>query len=338
MQEKFSKFKGAILGHSYADALGSGYEFFKGTIGEEEEIVFFELPRITRHSKYEWTDDFAMTYLTLEATQGKGFEYEINYKKLEELFLNWYKNAPDKGLHTFNVLSETEKYLQKHPNELGVMKKKAKEITDANPMSAGNGGLMRMSGGIFATQNKGFYEIWDIGYKLASLTHPHRDSVRCCGLYLLFLTHFLNSDTKSKVIEGNISNQNEFKEYLFYWLTELEAFDIRNQIYKNLETDLKVFNPNRYVVTSFVLSILSIYQTWSENISPEEHYLAAIHKCIRVGDDTDTTSAITGALIGAIYGEQCIPNDVDKIYGYAGESFEKVTYQDVVNKIESLFR
>ncbi len=31
-----SKFKGSILGLAYADALGAGYEFFKGTIGEEE--------------------------------------------------------------------------------------------------------------------------------------------------------------------------------------------------------------------------------------------------------------------------------------------------------------
>ena len=49
-----------ILALAYADALGAGYEFFKGTIGEDEVIDFIELPKITAHKKYEWSDDTAM--------------------------------------------------------------------------------------------------------------------------------------------------------------------------------------------------------------------------------------------------------------------------------------
>ena len=66
-----SKFRGSLLGLAYADALGAGYEFFKGTIGEDEEIEFIEVPKITAHKKYEWTDDTAMTFLTLKAMQKK---------------------------------------------------------------------------------------------------------------------------------------------------------------------------------------------------------------------------------------------------------------------------
>ena len=33
-----NKLKGTILGLAYADALGAGYEFFKGKIGDDEKI------------------------------------------------------------------------------------------------------------------------------------------------------------------------------------------------------------------------------------------------------------------------------------------------------------
>ena len=49
-----TKYRGVILGLAYADALGAGYEFFKGKIGEDEVIDFIELPKITAHKKYEW--------------------------------------------------------------------------------------------------------------------------------------------------------------------------------------------------------------------------------------------------------------------------------------------
>ena len=97
-----SKFKGSILGLAYADALGAGYEFFKGKIGDDEEIDFIEVPKITAHKKYEWTDDTAMTFLTLKAMQYPPFdgvnryrELEVDYELLSELFIQWYKGAPD---------------------------------------------------------------------------------------------------------------------------------------------------------------------------------------------------------------------------------------------------
>ena len=34
-----TKYRGVILGLAYADALGAGYEFFKGKIGEAVEFV-----------------------------------------------------------------------------------------------------------------------------------------------------------------------------------------------------------------------------------------------------------------------------------------------------------
>jgi len=339
-----SKFRGSLLGLAYADALGAGYEFFKGTIGEDEEIDFLELPKITAHKKYEWTDDTAMTFLTLKAMQKKTdidelFSWkrmEIDYELLSELFIEWYKGAPDKGMHTYNVLSQTEAYKKEHPEEKGVMQKIAKEITASNPMTAGNGGLMRIAAGIVIlkdTPANDDYYIMDTASELNNLTHPHRDS-EACSRGFLFLLHAIIKENDG--VYRNLNNKDSFKDYIISWLTELEAGKYGLAVAKAMNGDLNLLNPNRYVVTTYALALGAIYQAWDDGISPKEHYINTIHKCIRVGDDTDTNSAVAGAMVGAIYGEECLPDDIDKIHGYAGEKFEHVTYEDMVNTINAL--
>lgn len=331
-----SKFRGSLLGLAYADALGAGYEFFKGTIGEDEEIDFLEVPKITAHKKYEWTDDTAMTYLTMRAmqpSQNKGqLHLEINYELLSDLFIDWYKGAPDKGMHTYNVLSQTESYKKINPNEQRAMFKIAKEITDANPMSAGNGGLMRIAAGLIPLKySDNDWDVIHLASELNDLTHPHPDSNSSCRYFLYLLNLLVKSDHEE------IKSKEEFSKFISHWTKELEAFGTLGKSVGDAFTcDLDTLNPNRYVLTTLSLAIGSIYQTWEEGITPKEHYINTIHKCIRVGDDTDTTSAVAGAMVGAIYGEECLPDNINKIFGYAGEKFAHVTYEDMIKTIDEL--
>ena len=345
-----SKFRGSLLGLAYADALGAGYEFFKGKIGDDEEIDFIEVPKITAHKKYEWTDDTAMTFLTLKAMQYPPFdgvnryrELEVDYELLSELFIQWYKGAPDKGMHTYNVLSQTEAYKKEYPDEKGVMQKIAQEITNGNPMTAGNGGLMRIAAGILLLKhtgkdNKPFREelnyVMNTASELNNLTHPHKDSEACCKIFLCLLIAIINQNNGGFNFVN--STKEDFRNSSVQWLNELEAGKYGRAIGEAWECDLNSLNPNRYVITTLALALGAIYQTWNDGISPKEHYINTIQKCIRVGDDTDTTSAVAGAMVGAIYGEECLPDDIDKIHGYAGEKFEHVTYEDMVKTIDAL--
>ena len=346
-----SKFRGSLLGLAYADALGAGYEFFKGTIGEDEEIDFLELPKITAHKKYEWTDDTAMTFLTLKAMQRKKDRdefslntMEIDYELLSELFIQLYKGAPDKGMHTYNVLSQTEAYKKEHPEEKGVMQKIAKELTVENPMTAGNGGLMRIAAGIILLKGSPWNDdhyIMEKASELNNLTHPHPDSEACCQLFLFLLNAIIKEDPFIERFRPRgvtiLSNRDIFKQFIANMYNELAVFgSVGTVVFDAFKGDLNLLNPNRYVVTTYALALGAIYQAWDDGISPKEHYINTIHKCIRVGDDTDTTSAVAGAMVGAIYGEECLPDDIDKIHGYAGEKFEHVTYEDMVNTINAL--
>jgi len=42
-------------------------------------------------------------------------------------------------------------------------------------------------------------------------------------------------------------------------------------------------------------------------------------------------------MVGALYGEECLPDDIEKIFGYAGEQHTQVTYKDMVKTIDELF-
>ena len=236
-------------------------------------------------------------------------------------------------MHTYNVLSQTEAYKKNNPSEQGVMAKIAKEITLNNPMTAGNGGLMRIAAGLFPLHlgNYNDFEISRTASALNNLTHPHVDSERSCRLFLFLLHHCLIDPYRE------ITSKKDFYNFLYYSMKNLEAGKLGGMVLHALDADLKSLNPNRYVVTTLSLAIGAIYQTWDVGISPKEHYINTIHKCIRVGDDTDTTSAVAGAMLGAIYGEKCLPDDVEKIFGYAGEQHAHVTYKDMVKTIDELF-
>ena len=334
-----NKLKGTILGLAYADALGAGYEFFKGKIGDDEKIEFIEVPRITAHKKYEWTDDTAMTFLTLKAIQKNSKrDLEVDFELLSELFIQWYKDAPDKGIHTYNVLSQTETFKKDNPDETKIMERVAKEITDANPMTAGNGGLMRIAAGVFLLKHINTtddFTIMNTASQLNNITHPHADSEACCKLFLFLLNAVIkeNNDNHNGI---NLNSRESFRVFIDHWLKTLETGKYGKAIAQAFEGDLNLLNPNGYVVTTLALALGTIYQTWDEGISPQNHYINAIHKCIRVGDDTDTTSAVAGAMLGALYGEECLPNDLDKIYGYAGESFPLITHKEMVETLDEL--
>ena len=74
------------------------------------------------------------------------------------------------------------------------MFKIAKEITEANPMSAGNGGLMRIAAGLIPLKySDNDWDVIHLASELNDLTHPHPDSNSSCR-YFLYLLNLKHSD------------------------------------------------------------------------------------------------------------------------------------------------
>ena len=79
---------------------------------------------------------------------------------------------------------------------------------------------------------------------------------------------------------------------------EIKLFDrlLKDDIYKLPETEI---NSSGYVLHTLEASIWCLMTT--------NDYRSAVLKAVNLGDDTDTTGAVTGGLAGLLYGFNSIP-------------------------------
>ncbi len=85
------------------------------------------------------------------------------------------------------------------------------------------------------------------------------------------------------------------------------------------------FTPNGFTVTALQAAWAAITQTPVPDDAPDRgsypclHLQDALHAAVRIGNDTDTTAAIAGGLLGAYWGQSAIPLSwVRKVHGWPG--------------------
>jgi ADP-ribosylglycohydrolase len=151
--------------------------------------------------------------------------------------------------------------------------------------------------------------------EVSSITHAHFRSCFSCFIYCVLGIHILKGEDKisaykkmqidiKKFVEINTFNTNELK--LFNKITE-------NEIWYLKESEIK---SSGYVLDSLEASIWSFYKT--------DSYEEAVLKAVNLGEDTDTTGAITGGLAGLYYGI----NNISELW-----RFRIARYDDIENII-----
>jgi ADP-ribosyl-[dinitrogen reductase] hydrolase len=67
------------------------------------------------------------------------------------------------------------------------------------------------------------------------------------------------------------------------------------------------FNPNGWVVDALQAALSALIHTEMPAGQPCRHLRLAVERAVRIGNDTDTVAAITGALAGALWGATAVP-------------------------------
>jgi ADP-ribosylglycohydrolase len=164
--------------------------------------------------------------------------------------------------------------------------------------SNGNGSLMRIAPLVFYITNKPIKERFEIARKVSSITHGHIRSVISCFYYLEFARQIMQGFDKYQTYQNLKSEISEFLKSVEVPEKEISQFDrlLKENIYELNEEDIL---STGYVLRTLEASIWCVLTSFD--------YKTAVLKAVNLGDDTDTTAAVTGGLAGLLFGFESIP-------------------------------
>ena len=298
--------KAVIFGIAVGDALGYPVQFYPRSERKKRPVVDMgkysnEAGQVCSWENERtglWSDDTSLT-LCLAESLLHGF----NLKDQAEKFVAWldhgYLSAEDRaidvGIQTTESLARVRAILQS-----GRFVELDNLANDADEWSNGNGSLMRILPLLVYMKGKDVNEQFNLIRKASSLTHPHIRSALCCFLYLKMAEYVINDIDKHTAFQSTRMDTLSLMEYLSCADAEYKA------LYRLLSSDLaklpeKEIDSGGYVVSSLEASIWCLLTT--------DCYRDAVLKAVNLGDDSDTTGAITGGMAALLYGLDSIPPD-----------------------------
>lgn len=303
--ENRDNYKDILFGLAVGDALGVPVEFIERDELRKDPVTSMKSFGSHNQPIGTWSDDSALAFC-LADTLANGF----NLQALANSFVAWlYKNHWTPRGKVFDVGMATRRAIErlakgKQPDLAGGF-----EISDN-----GNGSLMRILPLVFYLKHKTKAERFILTKQVSSLTHGHIRSVIACSYLLEFALSLMEGKNKWAAFEHvtnfipNFLNDLQINPEEVKYFNRL--FDIN--FAKLHEEDIY---SSGYVVHTLEASIWCLLTT--------ESYVEAVLKAVNLGEDTDTTGAVTGGLAGLLYGYEKIPeswrfqlaryNDIDDL-------------------------
>jgi len=289
----------SLVGLAVGDALGVPVEFMSRKDVRKvnlTEMIGKDTP-ITFESRWgnlipagAWSDDTSMTIASMESMINQGGD--IDYDDVMTHFLNWWKNGAYCSLNfPFGLGSTVSRAMDNYRLEYPVTECGPKGMWDN-----GNGALMRiLPFSLYCIfRGRDTEKTVSIINTATAITHGHPISQMGSLIFTLFLEELMRTDSISSAWERT----RRFNYSSYYDSVALDA-------YKMLLSDEfmtageNAIGETGYVVDSLMAAVYSIL----EGNTFEDTILTAIN----LGYDTDTNAAITGALAGAFYGMEDIP-------------------------------
>jgi len=182
--------------------------------------------------------------------------------------------------------------------------------------SNGNGSLMRILPLVFYIKNMQIEDRFRITKQVSSITHGHVRSVIACFYYLEFTRLLLDGREKFEIYSELKQTVTAHLQSLGIVTEELGLFDrlLKGNIYDLHEDEI---SSSGYVLHTLEATVWCLLTT--------DNYEDAVLKAVNLGEDTDTTGAVTGGLAGILYGSGSIPaewlavlakrEDIEKLAG-----------------------
>lgn len=273
-----------LLGVAVGDALGVPVEFrARGTF----HVTDMQGYGTHNQPPGTWSDDTSLT-LALAYSLAHGY----NLHDMAHNFVRWHDEAAFTAHgEVFDIGGATAKAIARL--KAGVASEFAGGTEERDN---GNGSLMRIAPLVFYVGGKPQEERFRITKAVSSLTHAHEWSVAACYLYVEMLCKLLVGMEKDAAYTAL---REDFRRGVsFISKKTLKKFD------RVLKADVSALPESEIRSGGFVIDTLEA-ALWC--FLTTRNYKEAVLKAVNLGEDTDTTAAVTGALAGLAYGVESIP-------------------------------
>ena len=269
---------GSLVGLAIGDAVGTTLEFKpRDSYAPLQDMVgggpFGLKPG-------EWTDDTSMALCLADSL----IETRGNFDPVDLMrrFVGWRDNgensANQRGCFDIGITTTTalNRWMRDRDPYAG----------SADPQTAGNGSLMRLAPvGIRFWNDKS--RLADVAGRQSRTTHAAPEAVDACVVFAEILADAIAGSPRSEVLRDRVG---------------LYSGDIKKIVsgaWRGKKRDQ--IRSSGYVAHSLEAAIWCVAST--------ADFKSAILKAANLGEDADTTAAITGQLAGALYGTSGIPRD-----------------------------
>lgn len=295
MKFYYQMLEGAILGSVIGDALGVPAEFMTREALQKVPITNMIGGGAHNQLPGTWSDDTSMTLCSIDSIIDNG----IDYADQMERFADWLRNAFNTAREeVFDVGGTTRQAIFRYTKQIPAL-----EYGESAENTRGNGSLMRIiPTALYLVGQYGNRDLDDraaeIIHNTSKCTHAH---VRCqiaCGIFCSIVFQMTcGSDLRNAVMGGVAS------ALAYYW-NNPEFAAVYSEFTSMLQIDQ--WSESEIKSTGFVPHTLQA-ALWC--LLTTEDYAACVLKAVNLGEDTDTTAAVAGALAGLWYGEHQIPKN-----------------------------
>lgn len=300
--------KGGIFGLVVGDALGVPYEFLSRE--EMEKRPARDMVGYGAHNQPEgtWSDDSSLTLCLMESLCS-GYDLRDIALKFADWFYHnlWTPRGYvfDIGITTKEAIYEFKRGMT--PDLCGGL----------DEYSNGNGSLMRILPlAYYLNSVKDINTRYDVVKRVSSITHGHFRSVFSCFIYVEFAILILEGNNKNEAYSKLKKPILDFAQHNEFNPKEIQLFS------RILEEDIAKQDRFNIKGTGYVLRSLEA-AFWC--LLNSETYEESVLKAVNLGEDTDTTAAITGGLAGLYFGYNNIPETW---------RFQLARFEDIMDLIE----
>jgi ADP-ribosyl-[dinitrogen reductase] hydrolase len=286
---KFENIKGCFFGFAVGDALGVPVEFRDRSFLKNQPVKDMMGYGTWNQPPGTWSDDSSLAFCLAESLVN-GYNLEDIGKK----FVSWYSNGYWGAHHKLFDIGGTTRMALARIRDGGNPRFAGELDEDSN----GNGSLMRIAPASLYFFNEPDDILYERIKEISSMTHGHFRSVFSCFIFSKYLIELFKGEEKSTALKNTMMSVKDFANEREFNPAELKRFD------RILSGSIQAAKDDSIYSSGYVLHTIEA-SFWC--FLTTNSYSEAVLKAVNLGEDTDTTACVTGALAGLYYGVRSIP-------------------------------